>query len=150
MRNKVLAVASGGGHWVQMQRLRPVFEGLDIAYVSVLPTYAEDVPSNRFYAVRDVTRWDRWGIVILVIQLILVLLKERPRVVITTGSAPGVITLALAKILFRCKTMWIDSIANYQAMSSSGRQARRFSDVWLTQWPHLEQPDGPACWGAVF
>ncbi len=149
MRNKVLAVASGGGHWIQMRRLQPAFDGLEVAYVGVLPTYAEEVPDHRFYAVRDVTRWDRWGIVVLMSQLIVVLLKERPRVVITTGSAPGVITLALAKLLLRSKTIWIDSIANCEEMSSSGRQARRFADVWLTQWPQLQRPGGPEYWGEV-
>jgi UDP-N-acetylglucosamine:LPS N-acetylglucosamine transferase len=149
MRNKVLAVASGGGHWIQMRRLQPAFDGLDVAYVGVQASYAEEVPEHRFYAVRDVTRWDRWGIVVLVLQLTIILLKERPHVVITTGSAPGVITLALAKLLLRAKTIWIDSIANSVEMSSSGRQARRFSDAWLTQWPQLQRPGGPECWGAV-
>ena len=35
MKNKILVVASGGGHWIQMLRLRPAFEGLDVAFVSV-------------------------------------------------------------------------------------------------------------------
>ena len=149
MRNRILAVASGGGHWIQMRRLEPAFAGLDVAYVGVLPLYAEEVPDHRFYTVRDVTRWDRWGVVVLISQLIVILIKERPRAVITTGSAPGVITLALAKLLLRSKTVWIDSIANCETMSSSGRQARRFADVWLTQWPQLQRSDGPECWGAV-
>ena len=33
--NKVLVVASGGGHWIQLRRLQPAFDGLDVAYVSV-------------------------------------------------------------------------------------------------------------------
>jgi hypothetical protein len=149
MSNKVLAVASGGGHWIQMRRLEPALESLDVAFVSVQPAYAEEVPNHRFYAVRDVTRWDRWGIVVLVAQLCVILLRERPNVVITTGSAPGVITLAIAKLFFRSKTMWIDSIANCEQMSASGQRARRFADVWLTQWPQLRRPDGPEFWGAV-
>jgi UDP-N-acetylglucosamine:LPS N-acetylglucosamine transferase len=149
MRKKVLAVASGGGHWIQMRRLQPAFDGLEVIYVGVQASYAEEVSEFRFYAVRDVTRWDRWGIIVLVSQLMVILLKERPHVVITTGSAPGVIALALAKFLLRAKTIWIDSVANSVEMSSSGRQARRFSDAWLTQWPQLERPRGPEYWGAV-
>ena len=42
-RRRVLAIASGGGHWVQLQRLRPAFEGCDVAYVSVFPDYAEEL-----------------------------------------------------------------------------------------------------------
>lgn len=149
MGKKILAVASGGGHWIQMLRLQPVFGDLDVAFVSVQPTYAEDVPNRRFYTVRDVTRWDRWGVVVLIAQILTILVKERPNVVITTGSGPGMITLALAKLLLRSKTLWIDSIANCEKMSTSGRRARRFADVWLTQWPQLRREDGPEFWGAV-
>ncbi len=147
--NKVLVVASGGGHWIQMRRLRPAFAGLEVAFASVHSAYAEEVPGHRFYAIRDVTRWDRIGLAILVAQLTFILLRERPHVVVTTGSAPGMIALALAKCLLRSRTMWIDSIANCEQISGSGARAKRFSDVWLTQWPHLQRTSGPDCWGAV-
>ena len=35
------------------------------------------------------------------------------------------------------RTIWIDSMANVDKMSMAGRLARRYSDLWLTQWPHL-------------
>ena len=146
---RVLAVASGGGHWLEMCRLYPVFENLDVAFVSVSKAYAEQVPNHRFYTVRDVTRWDRWGLVVLAGQLLRILLIERPTVVITTGSAPGLFALTIAKLALRARTMWIDSIANCEQLSSSGMRARHVADVWLTQWPSLERPNGPAYWGAV-
>jgi VanZ family protein len=148
-RKRVLVVASGGGHWIQMRRLQPAFDGLNVAFASVYPAYAEEVSGHRFYTVRDVTRWDRWGLLVLVTQLVTILMRERPHVVLTTGSAPGMITLALAKLLLRSKTIWIDSIANCEQMSFSGAQARRFSDAWLTQWPQLQRAGGPDYWGAV-
>lgn len=149
MNKRVLAVASGGGHWLEMRRLYPVFDGLDVAFVSVHPQYAEQVPGHRFYAVRDVTRWDRLGLLVMVGQALNILIRERPAVVITTGSAPGLLILALAKTLFRAKTMWIDSIANVEQLSMSGRYARHFADIWLTQWPELAAASGPGYWGAV-
>jgi UDP-N-acetylglucosamine:LPS N-acetylglucosamine transferase len=149
MTKRILAVASGGGHWLEIRRLYPAFEGLDVAFVSVHQNYAEHVPGHRFYRIRDVTRWDRWGIIVLTFQLLKVLLKERPEVVITTGSAPGLFTLAFAKLLFRSRTMWIDSIANCEQLSVSGSHAKRVADVWLTQWPQLKCENGPDYWGAV-
>jgi UDP-N-acetylglucosamine:LPS N-acetylglucosamine transferase len=148
-RRKVLAVASGGGHWVQLQRLRPALDCFDVAFVGVSRLYADDLDGHRFYVVRDVTRWDRLGLVFLAVQLVLVLIKERPAVVITTGSAPGLFALVLAKVMFRARTIWIDSIANCERMSASGLRARRFADVWLTQWAHIASPDGPQHYGAV-
>ena len=146
---RVLGVASGGGHWVQMRRIRPAFEGFDVAYVSVYDDYAEELPGYRYYNVSDITRVSLGRLLLLVPQLIRILIKERPDVVITTGSAPGLVAIALAKVFTRAKTIWIDSIANCERMSSSGLQARHFADEWLTQWPEISKTAGSQYWGAV-
>lgn len=147
-RCRVLAVASGGGHWVQLMRLVPAFEGHDIAYATVQATYAEQVLGARFYTVRDATRWDRWGLIVLGWQLLRIISRERPQVVVTTGAAPGVLALMIGRG-FGAKTIWIDSIANVDELSMSGRRARNVADVWLTQWPHLARPEGPSYEGRV-
>jgi UDP-N-acetylglucosamine:LPS N-acetylglucosamine transferase len=146
---RILAIASGGGHWVELQRLKPAFEDLDVIYASVYPEYAEDVPGRRYYSFRDVSRWDRTGFVVLTVQLLRLLFTERPKIVITTGSLPCCIALILAKYLLGAKTMWIDSIANVEQLSSSGKLAGKFADVWLTQWPEVARDGGPHHWGAV-
>ena len=46
---KIMAIASGGGHWVQMRRIMPAFEGLEVFYVSVDPSSAADVPGRTYY-----------------------------------------------------------------------------------------------------
>lgn len=145
---KILAVASGGGHWTQLTRLRKVFEGHDVAFVGVKEIYRSDVDPHRFYAVPDVSRLHKWSIVFLIGKLLFILIKERPAVVITTGSAPGMIALRLGKML-GARTVWIDSIANVEEMSLSGRKARKSADLWLTQWPHLADPNGPTFLGSV-
>jgi len=132
-----------------MLRLSEAFNGFDVTFVSVGPNYGADVPNHRYYGIRDVSRRDRLGYFVLLGQLIRILLIERPQVVITTGSAPGAITLALAKTFLHAKTIWIDSIANCEQMSTSGKHAHHFADVWLTQWPALARPEGPQYLGAV-
>lgn len=149
MSNRILAIASGGGHWAELQRLYPVFDGADVVFASVYPDYRSDVPGHRFYSFRDVTRWDRFGFVVLTVQLLRILVIERPRVVITTGSLPCCIMLLLAKYLFGAKTIWIDSIANVRELSASGKLAGKFVDLWLTQWPGVARESGPKYWGAV-
>lgn len=146
---RVLAIASGGGHWVELQRLKPALVDLDVVYASVYPEYANDVPGHRFYSFRDVSRWDRFGFVVLLCQLLRILWVERPQVVITTGSLPCCIALILAKYIMGAKTMWIDSIANVKQLSTSGKLAGKFADAWLTQWPELAKDGGPQYWGAI-
>lgn len=148
-RKKVMAVASGGGHWMQLRRLLPAFSEVDVFYASVDSAPPAELQAARYYAIRDATRRDRLGFLVLGAQLVRILLKERPDVVITTGAAPGLLALALAKTLLRSRTIWIDSIANVERLSSSGAQARRVADVWLTQWEHLSGPGGPDYRGQV-
>lgn len=148
MSKKVLAVASGGGHWVQLLRLRPALEGCEVTFVTVQPDYEADVPGASFFAVTDATRWSRWDLLKMVAQVAWVVLRVRPDVVITTGAAPGVVALRMGRWL-GARTIWIDSVANVEAMSMSGMRVRRFADLWLTQWPHLARDDGPRHVGAV-
>lgn len=65
-----------------------------------------------------------------------VILRERPKVVISTGAAAGCIVCFLAK-LFRAKIVWIDSITNVDKISLSGRMVRYIADLFLVQWPEL-------------
>jgi UDP-N-acetylglucosamine:LPS N-acetylglucosamine transferase len=145
---KVLAIASGGGHWVQLLRLRPAFERCDVAYVTVHQDYAEQVRGCRFYSITDATRWSRWGLVKMIFQVCIIVIRERPDVVISTGAAPGVVALRVGKWL-KAKTIWLDSVANVERMSMSGICVRGFADLWLTQWEHLAQESGPQCKGGV-
>ena len=147
-KRRVLAISSGGGHWIQLQRLAPAFAEFDVAYASVFPDYADDVPGARFHVVTDVTRRNIVKLAILIPQLVALMLRERPHAVITTGALPGLAALAVAR-LFRARTIWIDSIANVERLSSSGAQARLFADEWVTQWPQLASAGGPQYWGSV-
>ena len=145
---KILAISSGGGHWVQLLRLRPAFEGHKVVFATVQQSYAEEVEGHRFYAVTDATRWSRWKMIKMIGQVCLIILRERPDVVISTGAAPGAVALRIGKWL-GAKTVWIDSIANVEKISMSGSKVGKFSDLWLTQWEHLTNDHGPSFRGGV-
>ena len=147
-RKRVLAIASGGGHWVQLMRLRPAFEGQDVTWISRDPASASDVAPAPFLVIGEASRAQRLGVLKVIFQALWLLIKVRPGVIVTTGAAPGLIMLALGKTLFRAKTIWIDSIANVETLSGSGRLAARFADIRLTQWPDLVE-EGVKHWGAV-
>jgi UDP-N-acetylglucosamine:LPS N-acetylglucosamine transferase len=146
---KVMAVASGGGHWVELRRIMPAFEGAEVVYVSTEPVADADLAPARYYAVLNVTRRNRLGFVMTVRQILGILRRERPEVVVTTGAAPGLVALVLAKLVCRSRTIWIDTVAHSEGMTLSGRLARPVADAWLVQWPHLARPGGPEFWGAV-
>ncbi len=145
---RILAVASGGGHWVQLLRLLPAFDGHDVAFVTVSDAYRSEVSGRRFYAVNDATRWNKFGLLLLALRLLRIIRRERPEVIISTGAAPGYLALRLGR-WYGARTVWIDSIANVEKLSLSGQRIGRHADLWLTQWPHLARPEGPHFAGAV-
>lgn len=147
MSRKILAVASGGGHWVQLLRLRPAFEGHLVTYISTNSGYQADVQTP-FHVVTDANMWQKLRLIKMFLEVGWVVLKLRPDAVVTTGAAPGFAAIMFGRLL-GARTVWIDSIANSEELSGSGKQARRWANAWVTQWKHLSNSDGPQYWGAV-
>lgn len=144
---KVLAVASGGGHWIQLMRMAPAFEGNNISFISTKAEFGKDLDGD-FYVVTDANLWEKLKLIKMFWQVLIVVLKCRPDVVISTGAAPGFAAIFFGKIL-GAKTIWIDSIANAEELSGSGKRVKKFADVWLTQWKHLSSNEGPSFKGRV-
>jgi UDP-N-acetylglucosamine:LPS N-acetylglucosamine transferase len=144
---KLLAVASGGGHWIQLLRLRPAFEQTEVSWLTTQRDYAKDV-TGPLHVVRDANMWNKLALATMFVQVAWLLLRIRPDVVVTTGAAPGFAAILFGRLL-GARTIWVDSIANSEVLSGSGAKAGRWAHVWLTQWEHLAKPAGPHYWGAV-
>ena len=145
---KILAVSSGGGHWVELIRLLPAFSGNIVVFATVDKVYRSEAGTARFYTIQDVTRWNKLRWVQTFAKLAYILFREKPDVVISTGALPGYFSLRLAK-WFGIKTIWVDSIANVEELSMSGQSIGKHADLWLTQWPQLAKPEGPLYKGTV-
>lgn len=145
---KVLAISSGGGHWVQLLRLMPAFEGANLVYATVNPGYAADVAGNEFRLIHDGNRHQKLALLKSAYSVLILLLIERPDFIISTGAAPGYFALRFGKLL-RMRTIWVDSVANAEEMSMSGRKVGNCADLWLTQWAHLATEQGPSHFGNV-
>jgi hypothetical protein len=135
-RQRILAVASSGGHWVQLSRLLPAFDGHDAAFLTTDPRHRDEVAPARLYSVRDANRSEKLRLLQSAAKIAWVLLRERPDVIVSTGAAPGYLALRLGKLV-GARTVWIDSMANAEELSLSGKLASAKADLCLTQWPHL-------------
>jgi len=147
-RPKLLAVSSGGGHWVELLRLREGFVDCDVTYVSVHPAYRNDVGDAPFLTVNDATRWDKFGLLLLALRIFWIMVRVRPDAVVSTGAAPGFFALRLAR-LFGAKTLWVDSLANIDEVSLSGARIAPHVDLALTQWKHLVSTPGFSYGGSI-
>ena len=133
---------------MQLNRLLPAFEGCELVFVTTQTKYASTVGEDRFFVVPDASRWNKIKILWLALLMLKNIVIVRPDVVVSTGAAPGFFAVFFGKKL-GAKTIWLDSIANVEELSLSGKKAGRYADLWLTQWENLASPGGPSYVGAV-
>jgi UDP-N-acetylglucosamine transferase subunit ALG13 len=147
-RPRLLAIASGGGHWVQLCRVIRVLDGVDVQCATTELGDESLTPNAVVFRVRDGNRWSKAGLLRSALDTFRLVARLRPDAVLTTGAAPGYFALMIARML-RIRTIWLDSIANVDEMSLCGRKAKGVADVWLTQWPELASANGPEYVGSV-
>ena len=145
---KLLAISSTGGHWIQLNRLCKQLENrYDIIY-AMPDALFKPQQNTRVYSIVDVSADDKWRLLPCALQVLYILLKERPKAILSTGAAPGAVAIGLGKLL-GIRTIWVDSIANVKQLSRAGRLVQKHADVFLTQWQHLSDGQTVLFKGAV-
>ena len=135
---RVLLVASAGGHWIELHRLKAAFVGADCQFVSTSKGMTPPLGKREVLEIADTARDSAWAMAPTLIGLLRIFHTFDPDLVVSTGAAPGALALAIAK-MFGARTIWIDSIANSETLSLSGRLVRPVADVRITQWKHLAE-----------
>lgn len=133
---RILAVSSGGGHWEQLMLLKGALDGHDVVFANTIPGLAEKSGIAAGHVISDCNRNQMSALLRCARDVTGLIIKNRPGLVITTGAAPGLIALMIGR-LFGARTVWIDSVANSEKISMSGRVARVFAHLHVTQWQHL-------------
>ncbi|NMR23956.1 UDP-N-acetylglucosamine--LPS N-acetylglucosamine transferase [Pseudoalteromonas sp. NEC-BIFX-2020_015] len=148
-KKRVMAIASRGGHWIQLNRLSAVWEDHDVVFITNDASLKSHVGNNRFETVIDANMDQKFKLILLAAQTCFKVLKHRPHVIISTGAAPGFFALLWGKLI-GAKTVWVDSVANAEELSLAGSKVSKLADVWLTQWPEVAKENGPIYKGRVF
>ena len=148
MNQKILAVSSGGGHWEQLMAMRSAFDGHDVVFATTIPGLLAKYDIRDGLVLPDCSRDSIPQSLRCALKALHVVWTIKPDVIVSTGAAPGLLCL-VAGWLLRKKTIWIDSVANVEKLSMSGKLAGYFATLWLTQWEHLSRPNGPHFAGAV-
>ena len=136
-KEKILACASIGGHWIQLQRIvNALKDDYEISFVSSNEKCQSSVEGYTFYYIKDFTRRNPWWLIPNFFKCLYIVIRENPKAVVTTGSAPCLLCILAARILGK-KAIWIDSIANVERLSTSGKIASKIASRMYTQWPDL-------------
>ena len=133
---KIALVCSHGGHLTEMQMLLPAFSGHDC----VLITYRCD-------RTKDLALWPRKYLLSNIgtniirmakafAQAILILLRERPDVVLSTGAEIAIPFLWIGKLL-GTRTVYVESWCRVHTRSGTGPLVYPIADLFLVQWPDM-------------
>jgi len=139
---KICSGASSGGHMNELLKLLessqnwPESPAFYITTLDALVAKLEE--KGPYYIIGECNRRCLLKVFGVLIRSLKIVVKERPDVVITTGSLPLAIFCLVAKAV-GSKIVWIDSIANIECFSMSGRLVLPFADLFLTQWPELSE-----------
>ena len=117
-------------------------------YVTTDLAYAVDVPGSDLFVVIDANRNRPLKLIRSALEMWWRVAKAHPDVVISTGAAPGLFGIIFGRLV-GARTIWVESIANAEELSLSGRIALRFAHIVLTQWPHLARAGGPQHQGSI-
>ncbi len=148
-RCDILAISSpGGGHWVELTRLFPAFAGLRVVYATTDSGRAIDVPDRKLHIFWDANQRTPGRLLVCAWQVMRLVMKYRPRVIISTGAAPGLLAVVFGQLI-GAKVVWVDIFGLVERMTLSGRMVKPFADLYLVQWPHLAKPDGPQYRGSL-
>jgi len=134
--NLILAVSSRGGHEIQLRRIINGVGQVNCVYVHTVKDAKSCGVVDGVYNVIEASRWSKRNVLRQGVQVFRIFIKERPRIVISTGASCGLWAILIGRML-GCKAIWIDSIANAEKLSMSGRLCRPFCTNHYTQWPHL-------------
>lgn len=148
---KICLVCSSGGHLIEMKRLRKAFQ----SHETFLITYKEEFSTcynkiKKLYLIKNFlvnnieANFLKKNFLVF-LQLLLIgiyelkiFLKEKPDVVVSTGSEIAIPIFYLAKI-FRKKIIFIESLCRIKSISNTGKIVYPITDLFLVQWSSLQK-----------
>lgn len=145
---RILAASSGGGHWDELLALRDAFAGHDVTYLTTSADLLM-LAGVSGTVVADCNRDTPLATLRTIVAIARLVWRLRPDRVVSTGAAPGLICILLGRML-GARTLWIESIANAERLSMSGRIASKAANRCVVQWEHMARPTGPDFAGAIF
>lgn len=145
---RILAVSSGGGHWVLLMRLREAFAGAEVHYATVDHSAAAVVLPAPVHVYPDVNKDTKVKLALAALRLLVIVLKVRPDVVISTGAAGGFFAIRFARLI-GARTFFVDSSATARNLSVTAQMCRGVADRVVSQWPDVARQSGTEFWGSV-
>jgi UDP-N-acetylglucosamine:LPS N-acetylglucosamine transferase len=139
---KICVTCSAGGHFAEAIQLLPLLKNYDVFFFTFYVSHIRKSLKNyKIYYTLNPKRNPLIYIRIFLKSLI-VLLKEKPKVIISTGAGSTVPISLLGKLFFKTRLIYIDCSAQVNTPSLTGRIIYRIADLFFVQWKSLKDRYG--------
>lgn len=146
---RVLCVSSSGGHWHQLMAFAPAWKGLEARYACTAADAGAKFGIVDLLVIPDCNRNTVGKFLRSIPAYVRAFHMVRPDAVVTTGALPGLVFILLAR-LSGAKAIWIESIANSERLSLSGRLASYLATSFFVQAEPLADGRRRIFAGSVF
>jgi len=134
---RVIVIGPGGGHLTEALLATEGVPMRRTIATFCLQHTRESLPDEELYCLID-PHGSLWKYTVNLVQSFVMLIKIRPRAVISTGGGMTIATCLLGKLL-GARLVFIESGARVTTPSRTGRLMYRYADLFIVQWePMLE------------
>lgn len=89
--------------------LQAALGGENTRYVTTIGGLPEEEGLTNFSIVRDSNKNKKIDLLVTFLQMLVIIVRFRPDVVVSTGAAPGLLGIILGRVI-GARPLWIDSI----------------------------------------
>ena len=131
---KIGLIGSHGGHFVEILQLLEAFEGYPYFFL----TYNEKATFNQknTYYITNFAK-NPFSLITGILKIFFTFLKERPRVLFSTGAELAIPSFFIGKFFFRTKLIYLECSAQVYSPSLTGRWVYPITDLFMVQWEPL-------------
>lgn len=142
-KKKVLFISSTGGHFSELLQLKPLFKKYDYHIITekddMTIGFKEEYKEKISYMIYG-TRAHMFKYIFQLIAncfiSLFLFIKIRPKYIVTTGTHNAVPICILGKI-FRKKIIYIETFANRNTRTVTGKFIYKFADLFIVQWKEM-------------
>jgi UDP-N-acetylglucosamine:LPS N-acetylglucosamine transferase len=137
-KQKVCYTASSGGHLEELSNFRSLLSGDDFI-LTEKSTYNVIDWCSKIYFVNQINRREKLFIpklLWLFVQSFIILLREKPSVIVSTGALATFPISFLGKLMGK-RIVYIEIIALVYEGSVTGKLMYKFADLFIVQWEEM-------------
>lgn len=140
---KIMFISSMGGHLSELLKLDKIIKDNDSCVVtetSKSTLFLKETYKRVYYLISGSKNYQKWLYPFRLIgncfKSLYIYLKERPDYIITTGAHIAGPMCCIGKI-FGSKIIYIETFANIETKTITGRIVYHFADYFIVQWKEM-------------